>query len=203
MIRTLIATPIALAIVVMLLVFGEMFVAKKAYVKFTQKIVNPTVRRAVNMAAGVAMCFALAWAQIAGVCDFWDLPFHVWTVVVAALGATGLYIIIEKIFGEAKVNELGKTMVNVLSHSDMFDGELTAEGVGKFTKKLLNVAETIDKEVASKQDVAVEKAVDVLEGFLKDGKITAEEKAQADVLLKDVNLEGNDTYKKYQALLNK
>ena len=203
MIRELIATPIVLSIVVMLLTFGEMFIAKKWFTSFTVKMANPVARRGVNLIAGVATAVILAYAQIFAVCDWFNITLAVWTVFVAGLGATGMYLALEKVFGEAKVNELGKTMVNVLSHSKLFDGDLSVEGATKFTKKLLNVVDAIDKEVARQQDVAVDKAVNALEDFVKDGKITKEEQTKAEALLNNVNLDGHDVYKRYQALLNK
>lgn len=203
MIREWIATPLVLAVIVMLITFGAMFGAKKWFLHFTKKIANPTVRRGVNVALGLATCFVISATLLLAFVDWFKLTFVWWTVVVSALGATGMYLILEKVFGEAKVNEAGKAVMEAISHSDLFDGKLTADGLTKFTKGLFTITNGIDKAVAEKEKVAVDKALTAIEGFMADGKITAEEQAQIEKMRKSVNLEGTETYNKYLALLNK
>lgn len=203
MIREWIATPLVLAVIVMLITFGAMFGAKKWFLHFTKKIANPTVRRGVNVALGLATCFVISATLLLAFVDWFKLTFVWWTVVVSALGATGMYLILEKVFGEAKVNEAGNAVMEAISHSALFDGKLTADGLAKFTKGLFTVTNGIDKAVAEKENVAVDKALTAIEGFLADGKITAEEQAQIEKMRKSVNLEGTETYNKYLALLNK
>lgn len=192
-------------VVCMLLVFGEMFIAKKWYISFTKKIPNNKVKRALNVVFGLATCFALAAAQMYALCDVLGGVFLWHFVLAAALGATGLYLILEKIFGESEVNELGRAFCEFISHSDMFDGDLTTDGVVTVAKKLLNITNAIDEKVASKEKKAIDEVVKRLDSFLADGKVTEEEKAEAEKMIAEsgYNFTGNSTYERYKALLNK
>lgn len=186
-----------------LLVFAEMFVAKKWFTSFTVKIKDETARRGVNVLLGMITCFALASAQMYALCDVFKTVYNWAFVIASALGATGLYLIIEKIFGESKLVALGKVFREFISHSDLFDGELTIDGVVAVAKKLHNITIAIDKKEAEKETKAVEGVVERMSQFLVDGKITAEEKAEAEELIKSAgeDFKKTSTYEKYKAML--
>lgn len=203
MIRSLFINPCFLALFGMCITFASMFGAKYWYTSFTKKFENPTLRRATNLVLGVATCFAISAGVLFAVADWFNYSLIVWTIIASALGATLLYLAIEKVFGESKINEAGKAVMEALSLSKLFDGKLTKNGLVKFTKGLLESVSNVGKVAMEKEDVAVEEAIKLFAGFCADGEITAEEKAHADKLLKGVNLEGNEVYEKYKALLNK
>lgn len=191
--------------VCLVLVFGEMFIAKKWFTSFTVKIKNAKMKRGVNAILGLITCFVLAAAQMYALCDVLGAVFYWRFVLAAAIGANFLYVVLEKIFGESEVNALGKAFCEFISHSDMFDGNITTDGVVAVAEKLLNITTEIDKKVAIKEAAAIDEVVKRLDGFLADGKVTEEEKKEAEKIIADsgVNFNGNSTYEKYKALLNK
>ena len=158
-----------------------------------------------NVLLGVITCVALASAQMYALCDVFNTVYRWSFVIAAALSATGLYLIIEKIFGESNLVALGKAFCNFVSHSDIFDGELTADGAVAVARKLFNITTEIDKKEIAKEEKAVDEVVKKLNEFLNDGKITDEEKAEAEKLIANCKkgIENNSTYEKYKALLNK
>lgn len=194
-----------LMVVCAALVFGEMFLVKKWYTSFTKKITNVKFKRAVNVILGLTTCFVLAMAQMYALCDVLGAVFYWKFVIAATLGATLLYLILEKIFGESEVNALGRAFSEFISHSDMFDGNITTSGMVAVAEKLLDITQGIDEKVAKKEKKAIDEVVKRLDGFLEDGKVTKEEQAEVEKIIKEtgVNLDGNSTYEKYKSLLNK
>ena len=205
MLLTILTNRWVLMVVCTLLTFGEMFVAKNWFVKRTSKITNAKVKRGVNIVLGTLTCFVLAAAQMYALCDVLGADFAWKYVLASTVLATWIYYMLEKVFGESEVNALGKAFSEFISHSDMFDGNLTTDGVTAVAEKLLGITNKIDNEVASKQAKAVDAVVERLSGFLNDGVITDAERAEADKIIAEsgVNLNGNSTYEKYRALLNK
>lgn len=187
------------------LVFCEMFVAKKWFTSFTAKIDSEKARRGANVALGIFTCLVLAYLQMYALCDVLKVSVYVPHIYAAAGLASLVYLAIEKVFTESEVNALGKAFYDVVSHSDIFEGELTTKGAVEIAKKLFNITNEIDEKEASKQEKAVEKVVKKLSEFLDDGVVTAEEKAEAEKLIREsgVSLEGNSVYEHYNELLNK
>lgn len=185
-------------------VFIEMFGAKKWFTSWTVKIKNETVRTGLNLVLGVITSFALAAADLYLYSEFLGARF-IWNFVFSAsAGATLIYLALEKVFGNAKVTALGKVFSNFISHSDLFDGKLTSEGMVSVANKLLDVTRDLDKKEAAKEEKAINQAVELLKGFVVDGKITEEEKAEANKIIAQHSeqLKGNPTYERYQQLLN-
>lgn len=205
MLYTILTNPWVMMVVCSLLVFAEMFVAKRWFTNFTQKIKNEKARRSANLLCGMLTCVVLAYAQMYALVDVFKLTFTLHFALASAGIASFIYLAIEKIFEESEVNALGKAFCDFVSHSDIFDGELTTEGVVAVARKLLNITTEIDKKEASKQEKAVDEVVKKLNEFLNDGKITEDESKEAEKIIKSagVNLSGHSTYEKYKALLNK
>lgn len=205
MIMELMANRWVLCIICTVFVFAEMFFVKKWYKSFTTKIQNAKVKTATNLVLGMATCVALAAVQMWALCDVFGGVFYWKFVIAAGIGATGLYLCIEKVFGTAETAKLGETFRSVISHSDIFDGEISANGAIKVAEKLHGLVDKIDKKEAEKENKAITEIVSRLDSFLEDGKITVEEKEQADKFLSNYStsdLNGNPTYEKYLQLLN-
>lgn len=188
-----------------LLVFLEMFFVKKWYLVYTKKIKNVKAKTATNLILGLLTCFGLAIVQMWALCDVFNGVFYWRFVIAAALTATFVYLMIEKVFGNAETNKLGETFRSVLSHSDLFDGDISTVGVVDVAKRLHDVVSKIDKKKAEKENEAIEKMLSHVDSFLADGKITEEEKVQADAIFAKYSaeeLKGNSTYERYVQLLN-
>lgn len=193
-----------LACLCALIVFFEMFIVKKWYLTLTVKIENVKVRTALNTVLGIITCFVLSAMQMFALCDVLGAVFAWKWVLVSTLGATLLYLILEKVFGNSVTNELGKVLANYISHSDMFDGKITEKGVITVAEKLLERVNKVDKAIAEQESKAIEEVVKRLDGFLSDGEVTAEERKVATELINTHNIDvNNSTYEKYRALLNK
>lgn len=205
MLYTILTNPWVMMVICALLVFAEMFVAKNWFTKFTKKIKNEKTRRGLNIVLGLLTCVVLAYAQMYALLDVFKLTFTLHFAIASAGIASFIYLVIEKIFDESEVNALGKAFCDFVSHSDLFEGELTTDGVVAVARKLLNITTEIDKKEATKQEKAVDEVVKKLNEFLNDGKITKEESEEAEKIIKSagINLSGNTTYEKYKALLNK
>lgn len=187
-----------------LVTFGLMFPAKKWFTSWTPKIKNVKVKTAVNIFFGIITCIVLAAVLMWAFCDVFGGVFYWRFVIAAALGATGLYWALEKIFGNAVVNKLGNDFANYISHSDMFDGKITEAGALAVAENLLAKVTKIDKAVAERERKAIEELDKRLDGFLADGKVTEEEKAQATELINAHGIDVNSsTYEKYRELLKK
>ena len=205
MIMELMANRWVLYVVCTLLLFAEMFFAKKWYTTLTVKIKDAKVKTATNLVLGVLTCVALAAVQMWALCDVFGGVFYAHFVVAAGLSATAIYLAFEKVFGNANANKLGEAFRSVVSHSDIFDGEISPSGAVKVAERLQGLVEEIDKKEAEKEDKAIAKLEALLDSFLADGKLTVEEKESADNFLKSYSaddLKGNPTYEKYLQLLN-
>ncbi|MBO5963916.1 MAG: hypothetical protein J6P97_05485, partial [Bacteroidales bacterium] len=125
-----------LYVVCTLLVFAEMFFAKKWYNTLTVKIKDAKVKTATNLALGVLTCVALASVQMWALCDVFGGVFYGHFVVASGLSATALYLAFEKVFGNANANKLGEAFRSVVSHSDIFDGEISPSGAVKVAERI-------------------------------------------------------------------
>lgn len=205
MIMELMANRWVLYVVCTLLVFAEMFFAKKWYTTVTVKIKDAKVKTFTNLVLGVLTCVALAAVQMWALCDVFGGTFYWHFVVAAGLSSTAIYLAFEKVFGNATANKLGEMFRSLVSHSDIFDGEISPSGAVKVAERIQDVVAKIDEKEAEKEDKAIAEIVSRLDAFLEDGKITVEEKENADKFLKDYSaddLKGNPTYEKYLELLN-
>lgn len=193
-----------LMVVCALLTFGLMFPVKKWFTSWTGKIANVKAKTAVNVVLGLITCFVLAATLMWALCDVFGAVFYWRFVIASTLGATLIYLILEKIFGNAVVNKLGKDFANFISHSDMFDGKITDAGAIAVAEKLFERVNKIDKAVAEKEGKAIDEVVKRLDGFLSDGKVTDEEKAVATELINKHGIDvSSSTYEKYRELLGK
>ena len=98
-----------------------------------------------------------------------------------------------------------ETFRSVVSHSDLFDGEISAGGAVKVAEQLHGLVAKIDQKKAEKESKAIDEVVSRLDAFLEDGKVTEEEKKSAETFLANYSaddLKGNPTYEKYLQLLN-
>lgn len=186
-------------------VFVEMFLVKKWYISFTNKIANAKVKAGLNMVLGVFTCVALAVLQMWALCDVLKAVFYWKFAIAAGFTATFIYLIVEKVLGNAETNALGEAFRSVVSHSNLFEGKMSAKGAIAVANKLKEMVNKIDKAEASKEEKAVEKVVSSLDAFLEDGKLTEKEKLEAEKLVASCNssvLAGNSVYERYQKLLN-
>lgn len=189
---------------VTLFTFAAMYGAKYWFISFTKKITSAKARRALNLVLGVFTSLLIAAIELYVFTDIFGGTFT-WTfVVAAALGATGLYLVIEKVFGESVANEVGKAFCEFISRSDMFDGKLSVEGAVDVAKQLLGKVDIVDKKEASKEKKAIDEVIKKLDGFIADGEVTEAEKAEAEKLLACAHdsVYTSSTYAKYQQLLN-
>ena len=204
MIQALFTNRWVLYVLVTVSVFIEMYGAKRAYLWLTKKITNEKVRTSVNLLLGVVFSFLLAAVNMWALCDWFGGTFY-WKFVIAAAGtATGVYIAYEKIFKNADFTAIGKVVDAVLSHSDLFEGKISAKGLVSFKQQLLSMVTKIDTDKAKEENKAVDDAVARFSSFLADGKVTEEERAEADKLLAahEASLKNNPTVAKYYELLN-
>ena len=97
---------------------------------------------------------------------------------------------------------IGKVFCDIISRSDLFDGEITAAGVRGTIANLLSIVQNKDAEKAAKEQKAVDEVAARLDAFLADGKVTVEEKEAAKKMVESCNtpLSGS-TRAKYEALL--
>ena len=204
MLYRLICNPYVLAIVCCLIVFAEMFFAKKWFILFTRKLKSARLRRGLNVVLGVVTCFALSAAQMFALCDVLHAVFAWKWVVVSTCGATLIYLILEKVFTDSEMKELGEAFRDLVSHSDIFDGDLSKDGIISVAQRIFEITTTIDDEVAAKEAKAVDEVVKKLNEFIKDGNITAAEEAQAAQFIKKYGtaVTSTSTYEKYKNLLN-
>lgn len=194
--------PFVFTALVLLGVFFEMFAAKKLYIGFTAKIKNEKARRGLNVFFGLVVCFILAYGQMYVLCNLVSAVFAVKHVAAAAFGATGVYLVLEKVFTDSEMTAIGKVFCDIISRSDLFDGEITAAGVGGTLTNLLAIVQNKDAEKAAKEKQAVDEIAARLDAFLADGKVTDAEKQAAQQLVESsgVSLNGS-TRAKYEALL--
>lgn len=187
-----------------LVVFGEMFLVKGIYTRWTKNINNAKVKTALNIVFGLAFCFALSMLTMFVYTDVIGGVYAWKYVIAAALGATLIYLILEKIFGNAVVNKIGTAFAEYLTRSGLFDGKITEKGLVAVAEKMLGNIKAIDEAKYAKQTKAVNEVVKTLDGMLADGVVTAEEKEQATKLINENGIDVNQSaYEKYKALLNK
>ena len=193
-----------LMVICAVLTFGLMFPVKKWFTSWTPKIKNVKVKTAVNVVLGLITSFVLAAVLMWALCDIFGAVFYWKLVIASTLGATLIYLILEKIFGNAVVNKLGNDFANYISHSDLFDGKITDAGALAVAQSLFDRVNKADKAIAEKEGKAIEEVLKRLDGFIEDGQVTAEEKVAATELINNNNIDvNNSTYEKYRALLNK
>lgn len=192
--------PLVMMFICALLVFGEMFLAKKWFTNFTKKIESAKARRGANVVLGIITCLVLALSQMAALCDVFAIGYLWQFAIASAFIATFIYIVLEKIFGESEVNEVGKIFCQVISHSAQFDGNITKSGMVDVAHKMFAVVNGIDNAVAAKEEKAIDDVVARLDAFLADGKVTAEEKAEAQKIVADSGID-TSLLAKYSALL--
>jgi hypothetical protein len=193
--------PLVMMFVCAILVFAEMFLAKKWYTNLTKKIESAKARRGANLLLGIFTCLVLALSQMAALCDVFGIAW-LWAYAIAsAFIATFIYIALEKVFGESEVNEIGKTFCEVVSHSNKFDGNITHKGMVDIARKMLTVVHKIDDATAAKETKAIDDVVARLDSFLADGVVTEAEKAEAKKLVSDAGVDGNTLLAKYSSLL--
>lgn len=202
MVFEFIKQPIVMMLLCALIVFGEMFIAKKWYINLTAKIDSVTGRRAANVGLGIATCLVLALSQMALLCDVFAIAFLWQFAIASAFIATGIYLVLEKIFTESKVNEVGKIFCDVISHSDKFDGNITSAGMVDVAHKMYDVVKRLDDGIASKESKTVDAVVAKLDEFLSDGKITEAEKIAAQKIVVESGVD-TSLLSKYKNLLSK
>jgi hypothetical protein len=204
MIINFISNPWILAAITMICVFFEIFFAKRWFIHFTKDMVSEKSRRGANMILGILTSLALSFAQFFAFCDVLHVTFTVKWVFAAALGSTLIYLILEKVFTDSELKKLGEAFRDLLSHSDLFDGDLTKDGIISVAQRIFDITSDLDAEVASKEYEAIDAVVKKLNEFIKDGNITEAEKKQAAEYVKKYGsaLTSTSTYEKYKALLN-
>lgn len=193
--------PLVMMFVCAVLVFAEMFLAKKWYTTFTKKIDSVKGRRGANLLLGIATCLVLALSQMAALCDVFGIAWLWQYAIASAFIATGLYIALEKVFGESEVNAIGKIFCDVISHSTEFDGNITHSGMVDVAHKMSSLVNGIDTKKGEKQTTAIDKVVAKLDSFLADGNITADEKAEAKKIVAEAGINDTSLLAKYRELL--
>ena len=204
MIIEFISNPWILAAIAMVCVFFEMFFAKKWFLHFTKNFKSARARRGFNVILGIVTCFALSSTQLFAFCDVLGVTFYWYCAIAAALGSTLLYLILEKIFSDSELQELGEAFRDLVSHSDMFDGDLSKDGIIGVAERIFEITAALDDEVASKEAKTIDAVTKKLEEFIKDGNISEKEKAEAAAYVKKygVTLTSTSTYERYKQLLN-
>lgn len=195
-----VGNPYIFTAIVLLGVFFEMFAAKKLYIGFTSKIKNEKARRALNVFFGLVVCTVLAYSQMYVFTNLISATFAVKHVVAASVGATGLYLVLEKVFTDSEMTAIGNLFCDIIGRSDIFDGELTATGVKDTIKNFASIIKAQEDAKIAKEKAAVDEVAARLDSFLADGKVTVEEKKAAQKLVEGVEL-NSSTRAKYEALL--
>lgn len=197
--------PLVMMFLCAFLVFAELCAAKKLapkvwFTNITKNIKSPEVRRGTNLILGIVVSTVLSLTEMAMLCDVFAISWLWHFSIASAFIANFIYMVIEKIFGESKANELGKIFCEVVSHSAEFDGEITENGKRDLAKKIADSIKNIDKAVAAKETKAIDNVIARLDGFLSDGKVTDAEKAEARKIVGEAQIE-NSLLEKYSALL--
>ncbi|MBP3573876.1 MAG: hypothetical protein J6J71_04640 [Prevotella sp.] len=192
--------PLVMMFLCALLVFAEMFIAKKWFTSFTAKINSAKARRGANFALGLVTCHVLALSQMAALCDVFHITWLWQFAIGSAFIATFIYISLEKIFGESEVNNVGKIFCEIISHSNQFDGGITKSGMVDVARKMYSVVNGIDEASAAKEKKAIDDVVARLDSFLSDGKVTDDEKAEAKKIVGESAID-NSLLQKYAELL--
>lgn len=204
MIINFISNPWIIAAITMVCVFFEMFFAKKWFTTFTKKIESAKARRGANVILGILTSCVLAAAQNFALCDVLKVEFAGKWAIAAALGSTLVYLVLEKVFTDSELKELGEAFRDLVSHSDMFDGDLSKNGIIGVAKRIFDITSAIDTEKASKENDTIEAVVEKLEEFIKDGNISEAEKKQAAAYVREhgIELTETSTYETFKKMLN-
>jgi cytochrome c556 len=181
MLFELIKQPLVMMFVCAIGVFGIMYGAKHSFLWLTKKIKTERYRKVANMVLGVATCLEVAFGLMWVLCDACGIAYLWQFAIGSAFIANYVYIVLEKYFG-ADVEAIGKIVKDIFTHSDLFDGTITAQGVAHFVEKTTNMLKQSDEKVASKETKAIDEVVAKFDAFLADGKVTEEEKAEAKAL---------------------
>ena len=206
MLFEIIKQPLVMMAVCALLVFVELCAAKKIapnvwFTKMTKNIPSPEVRRGTNLVLGIIISVGIALSDMAILCDVFGIAWLWHFAIASGFIATFIYLVIEKVWGESKANELGNIFCDVLSYSAGFDGNITEVGKRELAKKVANILKGIDDAAATKESKTIDKIVSKLDAFLADGDITAEEKAEAKKLVEDAGIADSTLLAKYRELL--
>lgn len=205
MIINFISNPFILAAIATICVFFEMFFAKKWFIPFTKNIKSAKVRRGANMILGILTCNVLSAVQLFALCDVLKVQFIWYWAVAAAMASTLVYLVLEKVFTDSELKELGEAFRDLVSHSDMFDGDLSKDGIIRVAQRIFEITSALDEEVAYKESQTIDAVVQKLDEFIKDGNITEAEKKQAAEFVKKygTSITSTSTYERYKELLNK
>lgn len=201
MLFEIIKQPLVMMAVCALLVFGEMFIAKKWFTSFTKNIQSAKARRGANLGLGIVTSVGLALSQMAALCDVFGIAWLWHFAIASGFIATFIYIALEKVFGESEVNEIGKIFCNIISHSDQFDGNITHKGMVDVAHKMFAVVNKKDETAKAKETKVIDSVVAKLDAFLSDGTVTDEEKAEAKKLVEDAGIADSTLLAKYRELL--
>lgn len=200
MIYEIVTNPIVLMVLCGFATFGLMFGAKHLYLGRTKTIKDEKIRRVVNLALGTASSVEIALAVMWGACDLLEID-YLWNFAIASgFVATLMYLAFEKVLG-AEADAAGKVILDFISHSEMFDGNLSKEGAYSFIKQMATSIAKVDDAKKQKERNAVDGVAAKLDEFLFDGKITEEEKRQAKKIVEESGIDVSAFYDKYSALL--
>lgn len=204
MIINFISNPWILSAFTTICVFFEMFFCKKWFTAFTKNTKSEKVRRGLNVILGIFTCFVLSAFQLFTFCDVLHVSFEWKWVAAAALASTLIYLILEKVYSDSELKELGEAFRDLVSHSDMFDGDLSKDGIVRVAERIFEITTRIDEEIASKEDKTIDAVVEKLDEFIRDGNITEKEKQEAAEFVKKYGyaLTSTSTYEKYRQMLN-
>lgn len=170
------------------------------------KIKHAEAREGVYTICDFVVAFVLSLAEIFLISDTLDATFS-WIVISASAGVgILLYLLLEKIFGESRLKQLGESVAAIISKSSQFEGKLTKKNMGKMSAEFLAKIADIDNAKKEAEDKKQEKAVNTLIAKINevtaDGVVTEVEKAEVDALVKDnADFKNSDFYKTYSAKL--
>lgn len=191
--------PLVMMFVCAIGVFGIMFGAKHTFLWLTQKIKSAKTQKVANAILGVATCLEVAFGLMWVLCDAFGIAYLWQYAIGSAFIANYVYVVLEKYLG-ADVEAIGKVVRDIFTHSDMFEGDITAQGVARFVEKVAEAVKHVDEKIAQKETNAIDDVVSRLESFLADGKVTAEEKAEAQRIVANSGID-TSLLAKYSALL--
>ena len=190
MLYEFIKQPLVMMFVCALGVFGLMFVVKHSFLWATNKIKSEKARKIANMALGVASCLELAFSLMWVLCDAFGVTYFWQFAIGSAFIANYAYIVLEKYLG-ADVEAIGKIVRDIFTRSDLFDGEITAQGVTHFVEKCAEIIKRVDNRRDEKETAAIDNVIAKFDSFIADGQITAEEKAEAKRLAAENNIDAS------------
>lgn len=203
---TVLTHPAGIIATVSVIVFAEMFIAKKWFLTFTPKISNVSLRKGVNLLLGMVTSFSLALAEMWIICDTVGSALNWFYVGLVTLGVTFAYLALEKVFTDAEIDAFGKSLVEMLSKSKKFEGKLTGQHIAHITNEFVKFTTGIDntakEKVKTEKDKVADDVIAKISAIVADGEVTAEEKAEADKLLAGKTYPANDVFAKYEHIIN-